>query len=316
MNITIKQGMPFAAFIKGQKDRQTERKEGKDSPQEILKIKALPDTLIKKQRHSPDPPLMTGDLNPIDNCLHDARVCAQQLANLGGGDVLPLPAERVTQAVTKEPAAVAVAPEGIAGAVVLVALAEDVPGDLLLRGRLVLPVAAEGPAGHAGLGVEADQDLAPFLEGHAPSEARVPIAHQLARLGVGGDGHVHVPEEPALDGAVDPQRPGAEVAAAGVAEAEHHLGGVVELVDGLDAEALAEGDPDVPPQAVAEDGVDRVGPVQGRGGLGEEVPESLADVDEEGRAGGVDVGPEGAGGEAWGDEEGIASLRVYLSGGI
>jgi hypothetical protein len=79
-------------------------------------------------------------------------------------------------------------------------------------------------------------------------------------------------------------------------------------VDRLDAEALSERDPDVGPQAVSEDGVDGMGLVEWRGRLREEVPEGLADVDEEGCAGRMDVGPESAGREARGDEKGVASL--------
>lgn len=88
-------------------------------------------------------------------------------------------------------------------------------------------------------------------------------------------------------------------------QAEHELGGVVELVDGVDAETVAERDPDVGAEAVAHDGGDVVGLVAVLGGvvggLGEEVAEGLADVDEGVGAGGADIGPEAAGVEFLGD---------------
>ena len=258
---------------------------------------------------------MARELDTIDNGLQHAGIRPQQVTDLRGGHILPLPAERVAQPVAEEPPALAVAPQRVAGAEVHVALLEDVPGHLLLGGGVVVPVPAEGPAEHAGARVDMDEDLAALVEGHAPREARAGVAEQLARLRVRGNGHVLIPEEPPLDGAVEAQRLGGEVAPAGVVQAQHHLGGVVELVDGLDAEALAEGDPDIAPQAVAEDGVDGMGLVEGRWGLGQEVPESLADVDEESRTGRVDVGPEGPGREARSDEEGVASLWAPVLAG-
>lgn len=62
-------------------------------------------------------------------------------------------------------------------------------------------------------------------------------------------------------------------------QAKHELGRVVEFIDGVDAEAVAEGNPDVGAEAITRDGFDVVGFVEGRRGLGEEVAEGFADVD-------------------------------------
>lgn len=86
---------------------------------------------------------MAGDLDPIDNRLHHTRVRPQQLTHLCGGHVLPLPAKRIAQPVAKEPPAIPVAPQGVAGTEVHVSLLEDVAGHLALGRVIILPVPAE-----------------------------------------------------------------------------------------------------------------------------------------------------------------------------
>lgn len=232
------------------------------SPQKARIIKAVPLRLLDQQCHGTSAPLVPGELHAIYDGLDDAlAVRTEDVAHLGGADVLALPAERVAKAVAEEPAAVAVAPHGIAGAEVGVALLEDVAGDLGAGGALVVPVATEGAAGQLALVVEADEDLAALVEGDAGGEARPGVAQQLARLGVGGGRHVHAREERPQQQAVQAQRLGREVAPAQVVEPEHELCRVVELVDRADAEALAERDPHVAAQPVAEDRVHVVGAV-------------------------------------------------------
>lgn len=226
--------------------------------------------------------------------LADAGVPAQDLGDLGRAHVLALPAESVAEPVEEEPAAVGVAAERVARAVVAVALPEDVVHVLLGRGLLVPVVPRE--RGRDGRRL-ADEDLAADVVGHARGEARLAVAHDVPRVRVDGDGHQDAVEPPAADEPVVADAVGAEVAARRVVEGQDALGRVEELVDGLDAEALAEGDPDVGAQAVAVDGAHVVLPVEGRGGRREEVPQRLADVDEPRGPRGAGVVPEARGAE-------------------
>lgn len=284
-------------------------KGGKNILQKGRKVKGRPLALFHHQGHRPGPPVVPRELHAVHVGVHDPRVPAQRVGHLGGAHVLALPPEGVAQAVVEEPPPVGVAAQRVARAVVRVAGPEHVPRDLLARRLLVAPVPAEVPPEDGAARVQPHEDLPALRQGHAPRAPRRRVALHEARLGVHGHGDVLVAVQPAQQGAVLAQGARGEVPAGGVLQAEHELGRVVELVDGVDAEALAEGHPHVGAEAVARDVRDAVGPVGGRvGRLREEVAEGLADVDEGGRAGGADVGPEGAGAEFLGDAGGFAGL--------
>lgn len=79
-------------------------------------------------------------------------------------------------------------------------------------------------------------------------------------------------------------------------------------MDGVDAKALSESDPDIGAQAIAANIRDVVDLVERGGRLREEVAEDFADVDEVGCARGAYVGPEGARLESGADAERVADL--------
>lgn len=84
---------------------------------------------------------------------------------------------------------------------------------------------------------------------------------------------------------------GRERAGVVVEQGEHSLGRVEELRDLGDVEACLEFLPHVGPQPVAVAATELVGSFQGVGWRVQKVACRLADVDEEGAAGGVDVRP-------------------------
>src|SRR5687767_7357514 len=79
------------------------------------------------------PSLRAGHAHAIDVRLLDAGENGQRLRNLGGGDVLPLPAEGVADAIDEIEVAEGVLPHEVAGPEPPVALFKDVVQDLFLR---------------------------------------------------------------------------------------------------------------------------------------------------------------------------------------
>ncbi|MNN74801.1 hypothetical protein D3C81_1910370 [compost metagenome] len=106
----------------------------------------------------------------------------QALLDLGGRDVLALPAIGVAQAVHKVEIAVAVLTHQVAGAEPAIALLEDVGEDLLLRGLLV------GVAGEVVADVRGDlaDGLACFADRDQLAQA-VRAPQRLARFRVERD---------------------------------------------------------------------------------------------------------------------------------
>uniref|UniRef100_A0A0N4ZJL1 LEPR-XLL domain-containing protein n=1 Tax=Parastrongyloides trichosuri TaxID=131310 RepID=A0A0N4ZJL1_PARTI len=235
---------------------------------------------------------LTGDGDAVGDDFLNAGGVMQALLDLGGRDVLALPAVGVAQTVHEVEIAVAVLTHQVAGAEPAVALLEDVSEDLLLRGLLVgvarevvADVAADLADGFAGL---ADGD------GNALA---VRSAQGLARLRVQRD-------QADVDLRLQIARHAADGArlAVKVEQGDVALGGAIELHDVLDAEALLELGPDVGAQAVAEGQPQLVGALVLVGRAVDQIATQLADIDEHGGAGRLHVGPEMGRGEAAADD--------------
>ncbi|KAK5633357.1 hypothetical protein RRF57_009070 [Xylaria bambusicola] len=233
--------------------------------------------------------IVTREGYAVHSGLAHPRIFSQDLGDLGSAHVLPLPPEGIPQPIEEEPAAVGVAPQRITRAIVAVALAEDVVHELLGRGLLILEVAGERGGDGRWL---SDEDLAPDLVRHARREPRLLVPHYIPRLRVHGYRYEDTVEPPPAQEAVVPHAMRAEIATRGVVEGQDALGRVEELVDRLDAEALAERHPYVWAQAIAVDGAHRVLLVERRGRRREEVPQRLTDIDEPRRPRGAHVLPE------------------------
>lgn len=222
-------------------------------------------------------------LHAVDIGLAHRRVEPHGLADLGGGDVLGLPAEGVADAVAEEGEAVGVAAQDVAGPEPGVAGGKDVAQDLGVGGVRVVEVALEALldvfgrqavqhlAGLAGL------DAAAQLR-HGVSPGRIGVVIDLDE-GRGAAGDERVQPARAADGAA------AKVVAADVPRRAGRFGGGVELGDGLDAEALLDAVPDVGAQAVAKGHAHAVLAVEVLAGdgvdlrrRGQEIAQRLADV--------------------------------------
>lgn len=222
-------------------------------------------------------------LHTVDVGLAHRRVEPDGLADLGGGDVLGLPAEGVADAVAEEGEAAGVAAQDVAGPEPGVAGGQDVAQDLGVGGARVVEVALEALLDV--LGRQAVQHLA----GLAGLDAAAQVRHRVTPGSVGvvvdlDDGRGAVGDERvqparAADGAA------AQVVAADVPRGAGRLGGGVELGNGLDAEALLDAVPDVGAQAVAKGEAHAVLAVEVLAGdgvhlrrRGEQVAQRLANV--------------------------------------
>lgn len=258
--------------------------------------------LLQVQRRTARPPFMARHRHAVDVRLRHAGDAAQTLGDLGGRDVLALPAERVAEAIHEVPLPVVVSPQRVARPVVHVALPEDVLREALLRRAGGPPVALEGV-----LVGDRDEELAALVVGAAAREARGGVAPDVAGLVVDGDGDVDVVHEAAQDEAVVADAGAGEGTGVVVDQREHALGGVEELGDLGDVEAGFEFFPHVGAEAVAVAAAEVVGALEGVRGRVDEVAGCFADVDEEGAVGLVDVGPKVGDAEAWGQGEGDAA---------
>jgi len=152
--------------------------------------------------------IVTGDRDTVDDGLRDAGEGAEGLGYFCRGDVFAFPAVGVAEAVEEVPAARGVAAEGVAGAVVEVALCEDVVGEFGGGGRGVVPVAWEGGAA----GLDFDEDFAARGVGGPGCEAGGCGAKDGVGVWVDGDGDVEVVGAGAEEGAVVADCVGEEVA--------------------------------------------------------------------------------------------------------
>ena len=227
--------------------------------------------------------------NAVDVRLGDLRELADHVADLVGGDVLALPAERVAQAVDEVDAPVGVLALHVARAEPEVALFEDVLDHALVACGLVVEVALEH--GVRGGGVEFVEDFAGFAvaagDGEAGGVAEDVFGDDVDLHADFFGGVLEAPEEAAAADGVCAEGPA--VVVEGGAEA---VGGGVELVDYGDVEAGAEGFPYVGAHAVAPGHGHDVGSFEGVGGGVDEVAAEFADVLDYGGFVGGDFRPE------------------------
>ena len=225
---------------------------------------------------------MAGNRNAIGDDFLDAGRVGQPLLDLGGRDVLALPAVGVADPVDEIDIAFAVLLHQIAGAEPAVAAHEDVAQDLLL-GRRLVGIAGEGVANVVADHAQGLADLAGFRQ----LAQTVRSANRL--LGV----HVE-PDQPEIDLLFQEARNPADRARLAV-EIEHRdiaLGRAVEFQDVRHGEPLLEIGPDIRPQAVAEGQPQLVGPLALGFRAVDQIAAQLADIDEQRRARGLHIRPE------------------------
>lgn len=134
------------------------------------------------------------------------------------------------------------------------------------------------------------------------------VADRLKFWSQAGDAEVRR-EEQRSHGPVSANGTRAEQIARAVEHAAWRLGRSVELVDGVYAEALLEGLPDIGSQAVAKRSVDVVRLVERGGRSSEQVATRLADIVQDSCARAANLGPEGLVGELAAQTDGAASLQ-------
>ena len=248
---------------------------------------------------------MVRDQHAVDVGFEDAREGTEDFGDFGRRDIFGFPAVGVAEAVEEEPAAVVGAAQGVAGAVVEVALFEHVAGEPLgcCFGRVFI-------AGEDGLVGDGDEDFATDGVGLADCVAGGRVAEDVVGGMVDGDGDEDVVVDAADEGAVVADGVGEVGASAPVDGCEDAFGAAEEFGDFLYAEAGAEALPDVGSKAVAVHEAHFVLFVEWARGRREEVAGGFADVDEGGRFGVADVRPEIAGGEGFADGDGDPAHKI------
>lgn len=221
-------------------------------------------------------------LHPVDVGLAHRRVESDGLANLGGGDVLGLPAEGVADAVAEEGEAVGIAAQDVAGPEPGVSGGQDIAQDLGVGGVWIVEVALEALLDVFG---ETIQHLARLAGLNAATEFRHGVTPGRVGVMINLDECRGAAVEKRRQPASTTDGPAAQVVAADVPRGARRLGGGVKLGDGLDAEALFDAVPDIRAEAVTKGEAHAMFAVEvltGDGvdlrGSSEEIAKRLADV--------------------------------------
>ena len=248
---------------------------------------------VRHQGGHPRLAVLAGHGDAIDDGLGHAGAFHQHLFDLGGRDVLALPAEGVAHPVDEVEIALGVLFHQVARAEPAVALLEDVGQDLLLRGGLV-SIAREVVADVVADLADGFADLADA--GQAAQAVRA--ADRLFAVHVELDQadidlFLQVARHPA-DGALF---------AVEVEQGDIAFGRAVELQHLGNMEPALEFGPDVGAQSVAEGQTQLMLLLIGLGLAVHQITAQLADIDEHGGAGRHHVGPEAAGREPLADHQ-------------
>jgi len=249
--------------------------------------------------------LVVGDEDSVHVGLKNAREGAQDLADLGRGAVLSLPAEGVSDAVNEADESLGINREEIASHEVLVPFDKGVADDLLLGG---LGVLITGKGGRRVRVDDREEELSGLSDGAVLAES-IRSSDNLVVLNV-------IPREAVLhDLATQPALATARalsiLGAAVVDQGHVALGGSVELANLGDVEAGLELVPDLGTESVSNGDAHLVLLVKGRRGSGEEVAAELADVLHDGDVVLLAVLEELLGAELLAEDNGAAAVHHH-----
>src|SRR6476619_6278862 len=209
-------------------------------PAETVEVEAVADH--DRSHARPAVGALHGD--PIDIRLHDAGKGVDDLGDLGGRDVLALPAEGVADPIDEIEIAARVAAHEVAAPEPQIPRLEGIAQDLLLGGAAV-GIAVEALGGLQRIDQDARDKLADLVRRALDAKA-VLAAHRLLAVEVEAD-------DPERKDGAGKWRDTADRARRLVESEEHGvaLGGSVELEDMRHPKACLEVEPDVGPEPVA-----------------------------------------------------------------